>query len=58
MGGGKMGSWKENKVVGVAAGVILILSIVLVAQRMMAKPKLAAPETPFRVLVTPQGGVR
>ena len=53
-----MGSWKENKVVGVAAGGILILSIVLVAQRMMAKPKLAAPETPFRVLVTPQGGVR
>ena len=52
-----MANWKENKMVGVAAGVILILSIVAVARMMMAKPKPAAPETPFRVLV-PQGGVQ
>lgn len=52
-----MANWKTNKMVGVAAGVILILSIVLVARMMTAKPKPAAPETPFRVLV-PQGGVK
>jgi len=53
----KMASWKENKVVGIAAGVILILSIVVMAQRMITKPKPVVPETHFRALV-PEGGVR
>lgn len=52
-----MANWKENKAVGIAAGVILILSILLAARGMTAKPKPAAPETPFRVLV-PEGGVK
>jgi len=46
-----MSDWKKNKIVGIVAGAIFILSIVLVVQGLTSKPKPAAPETPFRVLV-------
>lgn len=33
-----MASWKENKAVGIAAGVIFVLAVIFVVRGLMARP--------------------